>query len=140
LINLDWEFTGSDGSRHHVSLYDATEQQAAVVSWLRAEQAWKTNNEWQAKELARKAKEKRKAAERAATVVRLRANHEALLARLPSYSFRHAIVERHGPTSVSDYRGLLACRTCDDGSRYEPEALPFPCPEYTFAQDWDRDE
>jgi hypothetical protein len=137
-INIDYEFTGIDGSHHQVSLYDATPEQAAVVSWLRAEDEWKRRNQWQAKELVRERAEERKAAERAAKVTYLREQHEALLQRFPNQFFRRAVLERHGPIgngSTYPRGGLLVCMICDDG-KYEAEGLEFPCAEYRFARDW----
>lgn len=141
-ISVSYEFTGADGSHHTVSLYDATPEQAAVTTWLQAEDAWKRRNQWQAKERERERVEERKAAERAAKATYLREQHKALLQTLPDQFFRRAMLERHAPiaSGISRYeRYALVCRTCDD-NKYEAEQLEFPCAEYRFARDWSCDD
>lgn len=135
-INIDYEFTAADGSHHVVALYGATPEQAAVVTWLRAEDAWKRRNDWQAKEREREAAEERKAASRAAKAEQQRAVHEAVLAG--AQGFRRGVLQRHEPiaSGISRYeRYALVCRTCDD-NKYEAQQLEFPCAEYRFARDW----
>jgi hypothetical protein len=141
-ISVSYEFTGADGSHHTVSIYDATPEQAAVTTWLQAEDAWKRRNQWQAKEREREQAEERKAAERAARATYLREQHKALLQTLPGSFFRRAVLERHGPIgngSTYPRGGLLVCLICDDG-KYEAEGLEFPCAEYRFARDWGQDD
>jgi hypothetical protein len=138
-ININYEHTTPDGAHMVVNMVGATPEQAALVAWLRAEDAWNRKQHWENRERERKKQEAIEKAERKLKAKRDEAQHKALISR--ATGFRLAVLQRHAPEESWIYRpdrGLV-CSYCDDGSRYEPEALPFPCVEYQFAREWEEE-
>ena len=133
-VEVSFERTNPDGSRMSMNIPRATPEQAALVAWLQAEDAWKRNQGYREREAARKRQEQIERDERAVRVQKAKAEHGRLMRS--AVGFRHAALVRHRPVDAADARGpRLLCHECDDGE-YEPESLPFPCPEYVFARDW----
>lgn len=134
-INVRYETTHSDGSRSVVGMFDVTEEQAALVQWLNAENAWHCQvkeQERQSIEQRRKTAEQRLAANRRLHVKKM---HNALVNR--ASGFRRDVLMRHAPSN--HFRGgPLKCKTCYTRD-YEPERIEFPCGEYQFARDWVED-
>lgn len=134
-INIDYEYTSPDGAHVVVNMVGATPEQAALVTWLRAEEAWRRTQHWEDRERERKLKEKQEKAELKLKVKRAESQHKALLEQ--ATGFRRAVLERHAPQEPYRYDRGLVCSYCDDGARYEPDWLPFPCVEYQFAREWE---
>jgi hypothetical protein len=136
-INIDYEYTSPDGAHVVVNMVGATPEQAAVVTWLRAEAAWRSKQDWANRERERKLKEKQAKAELKLKIKRAEAQHKVLIEQ--TTGFRRAVLERHAPQEAYIYDRGLICSYCDDGSRYEPDAMPFPCVEYQFAREWEEE-
>lgn len=136
-INIDYEYTSPDGAHVVVNMVGATPEQAAVVTWLRAEEAWRSKQDWKNRERERKLKEKQAKAELKLKIKRAEAQHKVLIEQ--ATGFRRSVLERHAPQESYGYDRGLKCSYCDDGSRYEPERMPFPCAEYQFAREWEEE-
>jgi hypothetical protein len=141
-IDIVYTRTGPDGFSLQAKIYGATPEQAAIVTWLQAEDEWKRNSQRRAREIKLELERQRKRQEAIDRRAKQVEDHEAALTAPDMTGFRRDMLLRHAPTPPYEaHDNQLRCRVCYD-TDYEPERLVFPCNEYVFTMAWvpDSDE
>lgn len=136
--NITYERRMPDGSHITVQMNGATPEQVALIQWLQAEEAWKAQKAWRAREIKVELERQRKIQEELTRQDVQIAKHEARLDSPVYTGFRRDALLRHSPVRPPRqyYQENLKCRSCYT-TDYEPENVDFPCPEYVFTTEWE---
>lgn len=135
-INISYTRTGPRGEKTTVNLFGATPEQAAIIMWLKAEDEWKANERYRARQLELKLVRQKQRQKEIDRQNKLIDEHVALMHTPEITGFRRDVLLRHAPMRLDDGKRLL-CTSCYTTDYHEVEHQSFPCDEYIFACDWE---
>jgi hypothetical protein len=132
--DIHYEYTDENGARISATFANPTIEQAALLTWLAAERAWKSGERqrlFSQRRADAKAKEELAQKEREKQVL---AEHEALVSN--AKGLRRAVLVEHGPW-FEQFSEEPYCSGCVVYGYDDAQHAKFPCKTYDLAEDWE---